>query len=240
MKYILIIILTAAVFAHAENPGAVETLKSSLPPAIDFAPARLSPQSAGYVPRTKSVSGRIQKDPKPFFKSLAIPGWGQYSQQRKGAAFRSIGVEALLWGGMLGFRNYGNLLADDYKSYASSHAGIAAGGKDHQFFVDIGNYNSVGEYNERQEIERDWEALYQGENYYWQWDSAENMNVYEDIRVKSDLYRNSVIYFAGAIVVNHIVSAIDAARNTKSPDGVKAGVSINSEGKSMLTIIKGF
>lgn len=179
-------------------------------------------------------------DAKPFLKSLLIPGWGQYSQGRNNSALIYISLEALFWGGMFSFQSYGGWLENDYKGYAVSHAGIEPVGKNHDYFVDIGNYDDMDEYNRIQQLERDWDALYLDDTYYWQWDNSSNRTTFEDLRIKSDLYKNSTIYFAGAILVNHLISAIDAARYTRTKDNLNAGVTFNQQGNSMLTIIKGF
>ncbi len=192
----------------------------------------------GQIPRP--ASGGSGRSAAPFLKSLLIPGWGQYSQGRKGSALLVFGLEAAFWGGMFAFDAYGDWLANDYKAYAVMHAGIDPAGKNHDFYVDIGNYSSQDEYNDIQQIERDYGALYLGEAYYWNWDSSANRTFFEDLRIRSDMYRNSVVYFVGAILVNHLASAIEAARYKKSSEKVRAGITFNRNGNGMLTIIKGF
>jgi len=136
-------------------------------------------------------------------------------------------------------RTYGNWLVGDYQAFANSHASIDPNDKNHDFYVDIGNYDTRDEYNETQQLERDWDSLYLGSEYNWEWDSSGNRTTFEDLRIKSDLYKNSTIYFAGAIVINHLASAIDAARHSRIRDNLQAGVSFDPNGNSMLTIIKG-
>lgn len=179
------------------------------------------------------------RDAKPFLKSLLIPGWGQYSQDRTGAAMMFLGMETVFWGGMIGVRTYGNWLEGDYQAFANSHANIDPSDKNHDFYVDIGNYDTRDEFNEIQQLERDWDSLYLGSEYSWEWDSSVNRKTFEDLRIKSDLYKNSTIYFAGAIVINHLASAIDAARHSRIQDSLQAGVILDPNGNSMLTIIKG-
>ena len=204
---------------------------------------RASQPSLNYhnaVIQAPSLSKGQATDARPFLKSLLIPGWGQYSQNRSNLALIYISMEALLWGGMYSFQSYGNWLENDYKAYAVSHAEINPSGKNHDYYVDIGNYDDMDEYNQIQQLERDWEALYLDPSYYWQWDNSSNRASFEDLRIKSDLYKNSTVYFAGAILVNHLISAIDAARYTRIKENLNAGVTFNSQGNSMLTIIKGF
>jgi hypothetical protein len=131
-------------------------------------------------------------------------------------------------------------LENDYKAYAELHADIEAQGKNHLFFVDIGNYDNRQEYNERQQLERDYTALYMSPEFDWDWDTDANRKEYENIRIKSDAYKNSVIYFAGAIVVNHIISAVDAGGHSKPGVNYSTGIKINPDGKLMLTLTRVF
>ena len=180
------------------------------------------------------------RDARPFLKSLLLPGWGQISQGRKEQAVVFLSLEGIFWGGMLAVHTYGSWLEDDYKAYAEVHAGIEAEGKGHEFFVDIGNYSSVYSYNQIQQLERDWDSLYLGEGFYWQWDSDCSRRTFEDMRIKSDTFKNSVIYFAGAIVANHLIAAIDAARHSRIQDKLSAVIELNPDGTNMLTFIKDF
>lgn len=176
----------------------------------------------------------------PFLSSLLIPGWGQYKQDRTDKALIFFGFEAVMWGGIFATRAYSKSLAQDYRVYAEVHAGINSDGKNHDYFVDIGNYDSMTQFNEVQQLERDYDSIYSGDNYEWSWDSENNRNTFEDLRIQSDRFKHNAVYFAGAIVVNHLVSAIDAARFNRLNQNLKAGIDFSPQGTGMLTIIKGF
>lgn len=235
-RYFAVAVLGIILFASIAQASDIHALKY----ALFFSEARSDDARLLLedVPALNQHPNAPQtRDAKPFLKSLLIPGWGQYSQERfkKAAAF--IGLELAFWGGMYGVKTYGEWLENDYKAYAALHACIDPGGKNHDFFVDIGNYNSIDDYNQTQQLERDYNSLYLSEGYYWQWDSSTNRNTFEDIRIKSDGYKNSVIYFAGAIVLNHLVAAIDAARHSKIQDKLSAGIKSNPQGNVMLFTI---
>ena len=176
----------------------------------------------------------------PFLSSLLIPGWGQYKQGRINRALIFFGFEAAMWGGIFATRAYGKSLESDYKTYAEIHAGIIPNGKDHDYYVNIGNYDSMSEFNEMQQLERDYESLYFGDNNDWKWDSGGNRSTFENLRIQSDKYKHDAVYFAGAIVINHLISAIEAARYNRLSENLKAGVEFSPQGTGMLTIIKGF
>ena len=84
------------------------------------------------------------------------------------------------------------------------------------------------------------ENLYLGSAFDWEWDSTANRLRFEDMRIKSDTYKYSAIYFAGAIVLNHLASAIDAAKHSRKNEKIQTGVIFNQYGNPMLTIRKEF
>ena len=49
-----------------------------------------------------------------------------------------------------------------------------------------------------------------GESEQWSWDTRTNMKKFETMRIRSDYFAKASEYIIGAIVLNHIVSAIDA------------------------------
>jgi hypothetical protein len=102
---------------------------------------------------------------------------------------------------------------DDARSYAVVHAGVVPEGKDDQFFVDVGNFLTVDEYNEKRLRERDVSSLYDpAAGYGWAWDTDGNRELYKDQRVTSDNAYNARKFVVAAIIVNHVISAINAAR----------------------------
>jgi len=145
----------------------------------------------------------------PIFKSSVFPGWGQkeLGNKKHHKIFLITEVSLLL----TCFTSYGFSKHLEYKfqSYASQHAGLRSKGKDRQFWVDIGNYLNTQMHNEEHLRWREHDALYES-NDLWNWDSDKSMKKFEKIRIKSDQLAINGKFIAGAILVNHIISAIDA------------------------------
>lgn len=158
---------------------------------------------AADAPRGKSA----------FLKSLVIPGWGQYELGQRNTALSFIGAELAMIGGMLSVQAYGRSTRDDYEALAVAHAGVK-GDHGHDFYVDVGNWMNVDLYNERRLRDRDYDALYTSSTDRWAWDTEEHRAEMENVRVKSDRAFNSIIYFVGGIVLNHVASAIHAGRSS--------------------------
>jgi hypothetical protein len=144
-----------------------------------------------------------------FLRSLIVPGWGQrYAGSRK-AAYFFFASEILLWGGHISQQRYGSWLRDDYKLFAATHAGIDPQGKPNAFFIDIGNYASLDEYNNEQLRRRSVSSLYPRQaGYDWQWDSEVSRLNYRRMRVRSDEAFNRAAFFVGGVFANHLISAI--------------------------------
>jgi len=152
---------------------------------------------------------------KPFFspvvKSLVLPGWGEYSldNQIRGRIF--VLSETVLLLASLGSYSVAQRQEIEYKAYAAEHAGIDPIGKDRQFWVDIGNYSSLFTFNEEHLRWRDFNALYEdNDTWAWAWDSSNNRERFENTRIASDSWRLRGSFLIGGVVLNHIVSAIDA------------------------------
>jgi len=152
---------------------------------------------------------------KPFFspvvKSLVLPGWGEYSldNQIRGRIF--VLSETVLLLAILGSYSVSQRQETEFRAYAAEHAGISPFGKDRQFWVDIGNYSSLLAFNEEHLRWRDFNALYEdNDTWAWAWDSGNNRERFENMRIASDSWRLRGSFLIGGVVLNHIVSAIDA------------------------------
>ena len=152
-----------------------------------------------------------------FLKSLVIPGWGQYDNGRKKSAVVFALGELALFGGMYAFHSYGVAKRDDYKALAAQHAGVV-GDHSHGFYVDVGNWARVEDYNEERLRDREFDRLYTSRLDRWEWDSSENRVRMKEIRVQSDKAFNAIYFIVGGLILNHIGSAIHAGRTSTRPE----------------------
>ncbi len=117
--------------------------------------------------------------------------------------------EALAWGAYLGFTSSSNWLEDDYRTFAVTHANVKLEDKKDRYFVDIGNYNDIYEYNQAKLQDRDVPSLYtENEDFLWLWDTEENRRKFDRIRIRSDRASNRAEFAVATIILNHFVSAI--------------------------------
>lgn len=147
-----------------------------------------------------------------FLQSLILPGWGQHYAESRTMMKVFAASEAIFLGSFLWFKSRHNGLEDDLRTFAATHAGVQPGGKSDSYFVDVGNYDNIFEYNQAQLRNRDVEALYpETDAFLWQWDSTENREEFEDIRVRSDRAQNRSQFTLAVIFLNHLVSAIHSS-----------------------------
>ncbi|MBA4311764.1 MAG: hypothetical protein C0417_03945 [Chlorobiaceae bacterium] len=149
--------------------------------------------------------------------SFLLPGMGELYVGNYSTGKYFTATEGLLWMTLIGFDRYGTWVRNDARDYAVQHAGILLIGQDDQYFVDIGDYASVQDYNTDMLRKRDLAKLYD-ERYPvgWNWDSKLNREHYRDLRVSSDQAFNNVSFVIAAIGINHLVSAVNAVLSARS------------------------
>jgi len=170
----------------------------------------ISLQKVTETPERKSSS-------RAFFSSLILPGTGEAYMGEGTQSKIFLGIEIVAWGLVVANIVNVNMHQSDYKNYAVQHASIERVGKNDQFWIDIGKYDTIYEYNEQRIRERDLDALYPENTFwFWNWDNTDNRFFYDSKRIKTREYEQNRLYFFAAIALNHLVSAINALRLANS------------------------
>jgi len=150
---------------------------------------------------------------KAMFFSLLLPGAGEYYVGNTFYAKTFLGIEVAGIVGLFFNNVYHKSLVDDYKSYATLHAGVSTGDKDKQYWVNLGKFDDIYSYNDRRLNQRRINALYdETADNAWQWDSVDNRYFYDFKRIKAAGVKNRNSYFFSALLINHLVSAVNAVR----------------------------
>jgi len=145
--------------------------------------------------------------------SLAVPGMGElYAGDFSSGKYFLIS-EGVLWLTYAAFEVYGNDVRADARLYAVSYAGVNPAGKSDQFYVDVGNFLSTADYNDKKLRDRTPALVYDpAAGYGWQWGSDAERSTFRSLRVHSENMFNNKKFVGAAILVNHVASAINAAR----------------------------
>lgn len=153
-----------------------------------------------------------------FWRSLLIPGWGQQAQDQSSSAVRFAATEVALWVGYVGLRTIHDVRKTTYRTYASTHSGARTQGKNSLFFDDLGFYASQQQHNQFARVDDGPNAqLYpDSAEFSWEWDADSSRERYRTLRNSAQTMERNALYVTGAIVVNHLVAAIHAARGGRS------------------------
>ena len=144
--------------------------------------------------------------------SALLPGMGElYAGDYSSGKYFTI-ADGVLWGGLIGVTAYANNEEDNYRSFAETYGGVDLDGKDDKYFGNIGNYLNIYQYNRRQELDRNFEDVYDSETHYWKWSGQEQRSEYRDMWKSSETANNSTRFIVGALILNRIASVINAIR----------------------------
>ena len=161
-----------------------------------------------------------------FWRSLLVPGWGQKHAGRDSAALRFFSAELVLWGGYFAFEKAGDVRKDEYRRYAAEHARARPRGKSDAFFDDLGFYDSRLQHDQfaRYQDGPEADTYPDGPEFFWEWDRSDSRLHYRKLRNSSERAHRRALYATGLVVVNHLISAVHAARTVRggSPSAVSA------------------
>ena len=175
----------------------------------------------------------------PMVKSAILPGWGEAATQNSKRARIFRLTEISLITASISAYTFSEHYTNRYESFAVEHAGVDARGKDHQYWVDIGNYTDLTSHNDEHLRFRDLDNLYvENDGWDWNWDSKDNKNTFETMRIRSDNLAMTGKFIIGGIVMNHIISAIDALYLTRLEKikSISLVPTISQDGMGFLTL----
>ncbi len=144
--------------------------------------------------------------------SILLPGMGELYAGDYTIGKYLTAADGVFWGAVIGFNVYGKWQEDNYKSFASSKGGVNVDNKDEDFFARVGGYMSVDQYNREKELNRDYTKIYDTHTHYWNWETNDLRKEYRNLWTSSEQAYNNVRFAVGALILNRIVSVINAVR----------------------------
>jgi hypothetical protein len=144
--------------------------------------------------------------------SLLLPGMGElYAGSFESGKYFTM-ADALLWGTVIGMNTYGNWKRDNYKSFAQTYGGISTQGKDEDYYANMCDYVSVDDYNRYMDLQGEYNKVYNGVKYSWNWGSDARRKEYRDMWRSSEQAFNNIRFAVGALILNRIISVVNAVR----------------------------
>jgi hypothetical protein len=212
MKLLSLIFLlsSAIVFSQTETTKSIQELKSTIKDSERNYDASTVSINSFETTEKKSVGLGI-------IYSLLLPGMGElYADSYSSGKYFTI-ADGVLWGTLIGMSAYSNWQEDNYKAYAASTGGVINdSNKDEDFYANIGDYTSVYSYNDQKALERNFDEMYDEEVYFWKWNSTDERRSYRDMWNSSETASNNIQFVVGGLILNRIISAINAARLVSS------------------------
>lgn len=229
MKYIKILIaLILPLTVFSQNDKLSSELKFTLTKPSESMLYKLSEKSevktygimdSTPVKQTSTVKRSAKSPGLAFIYGLFVPGMGHvYANNFKSGKYFMIS-EAAIWLTYAAFTIYGNWLLDDSYKYSATHAGVTVGdkAKDDIFFTNIGNYSNVEEYNNDKLRFGEYDKVYlPGTGYDFYWDSEASRLQYRADKISGDRTLNDRLFVVGAVLINHLISAVSAVFATNS------------------------
>jgi hypothetical protein len=162
----------------------------------------------------QTVSAQSDSDPRgAFIRSMAVPGWGHYYNDRDewNRGKIHLSTELVIIAAYIGFHHRSSTLKTEYITLANLRSGVQIDDRNRSFQIAIAEFSSLEAYNDFQLRSRNWNRLLEENTANsWQWQSERDRLKYGELRSKRDRIRSQLPAFFGLMVVNRVVSAVSA------------------------------
>ena len=212
----LVVLISSIVIAQSETTKTLIELKLNAA-AIQNTSLEFQNSKQGMIvstPTSQLPEAAAQKKSPALaiVYSLLLPGMGElYAGRYDSGKYFTI-AEGVLWGAYTGFELYGNWQRDNYKAFAQSAGGVNLEGKNSDYFATITNYQNITDYNKAMDLQGGFSVEYNPTTYYWNWQNDSQRREYKSMWTSSEQTYNNVRFVVGAMILNRLISAINAVR----------------------------
>ncbi len=174
-----------------------------------------------------------------FLYSLFVPGAGQRANGEEVKSGIFLMTEIICFSGAMFFSNQHELSEKRFVSFADTHFYYAGSDPDRKSYTEMWEYlkdrvyaksnlpyEKVGEY---------YELIGKLPELRQFWDDPAQQDLYYDMRQDSNGYYKTMNAFWGALIVNHLASAVDAFISAKS-DGVTVRGGFGPDGSVGISV----
>ncbi len=164
------------------------------------------------VPAKVMEAGEKKSTGIAILLSAALPGMGELYAGDYSTGKYFTAAEVALWATAFGMSSYSTWQENNFKNFAKAKAGVQGDSFDSDYYANMANYNSVDEYNNEMAFNRDYKSMYDANARYWKWNTVSDRKTYRTMWVSSRQANNNVRFATGAMILNRIVSVINAVR----------------------------
>ena len=157
-------------------------------------------------------------------RSMMFPGWGELNEFNilsEKSDFENIEyiknrsnslmiLESALWISFLTSNELSKSYKNDYQLLGKNIAGVNWTGKTDLYAANVGNYDSLEEYNKYKRISSQFDDQYLEDGYEWDWQGIDSNRLkYDRVRNKSEKSDKIKTYMAASLFINRIISTFD-------------------------------
>lgn len=170
----------------------------------------------GFATNQKGEGGGSKSAFRAGLYSAILPGAGEYYLGAKRKARVFFVVEAISWIGFVSFQTYSGWKKDDFVRFAAVNANAQLEDKSDEFHDLVGSYDDIDEANTVGRIETpEQEFLEDTPENHWRWTNSADRDIYRTLKNSSREAGRRADFMFGAIIVNRIVSVVDAVISAK-------------------------
>ena len=174
------------------------------------------------------------------FHSLALPGLGEHKSNLKKRSLGFFVAESCLWLGLYYSSNSSQWYEEDYIAFAQVHASTSLTPRTNQYYINLSSYDNIYDYNTAMQQQRNPDAVYDVDDYYWDWSSSINQRKFSSYRYKAGLYNKYTKFLLAGLILNRIVSFIDMLYIERFNQPSTLSSEIKIEGDTGLTMTVSF
>ena len=162
---------------------------------------------------------------------MGVPNIDRFDKIKKNYLLR----EVLIWGVLFSSNQNRDMYNDNYINYGISYANTNVDSFNFQYAINVGDYESMSDYNNAMLGRRLADKVYpQDEGYDWNWESSKDRLKYRDmLRTSRDLDKIGDFAIAG-LIIHRIVALINY--NYLKNNGESLGISSNIYKRDSQTV----
>jgi hypothetical protein len=208
----LVVLVASFVIAQTTNQKSLLEIKQELSTVSIIQPIESSNNSNQNIVVQLAEPSQKKSPGIAILCSLLLPGMGElYANGYDSGKYFTI-ADGVLWGTLAGLNIYGNWKQNNYESFAGVNADANFNGKDADFKANVGIYMSMDQYNKEMDLNGSFDKVYKTQSYNWNWQSNDQRKEYRDMWSSSEAAFNNIRFVAGALILNRVISVINAVR----------------------------
>lgn len=172
-----------------------------------------------------------------ILKSIILPGWGEASIGAESKSRQFLFRESMLWISFSGSGWIQSHYKKAYIQYAYEYANIDLNIKPYQYAVDIGNYNSINEYNQSKARRRQFDLMIDETiiSNHWFWENQNHRLKFDKMRITSGLVGKSKSFIIAGMIAHRIISMINVLYLSRNQN-IQANLKLSGKDAMYLAI----